>query len=102
MDINAAVGSELNISNAKLLALKQFRDSSLFDAAEIAALTYADAITLSGSDVTDDLFLQLRVYYNDDQILELTAAIAWENASSKFNRALRIPSQNLWDLEDKT
>jgi len=22
--------------------------------------------------------------------------IAWENASSKFNRALRIPSQRLW------
>jgi len=28
--------------------------------------------------------------------LELTMAIAWENASSKFNRALRIPSQQLW------
>ena len=28
--------------------------------------------------------------------MELTAAIAWENASSKFNRALRVPSQDLW------
>jgi hypothetical protein len=28
--------------------------------------------------------------------VELTAAIAWENASSRFNRALRVPSQQLW------
>jgi hypothetical protein len=28
--------------------------------------------------------------------VELTEIVAWENASSKFNRALRIPSQNLW------
>jgi hypothetical protein len=28
--------------------------------------------------------------------VELTATIAWENASSKYNRALRIPSQGLW------
>jgi hypothetical protein len=29
-------------------------------------------------------------------VVELTAAIAWENASSRFNRALRAPSQRLW------
>jgi len=28
--------------------------------------------------------------------VELTASIAWENASSKFNRAIRVPSHNLW------
>lgn len=34
--------------------------------------------------------------YDDDALVELTAIVAWENASSKFNRALRIPSQGLW------
>jgi hypothetical protein len=28
--------------------------------------------------------------------VELTEIVAWENASAKFNRALRIPSQRLW------
>jgi hypothetical protein len=28
--------------------------------------------------------------------VELTAIVAWENASSKFNRAFRVPSQGLW------
>ena len=39
---------------------------------------------------------RLREFYDDDAIVEITATIAWENASSKFNRALRVPSQNLW------
>ena len=44
----------------------------------------------------DELFARLHVAYDDDTIVELTMTIAWENASSKFNRALRIPSQRLW------
>jgi alkylhydroperoxidase family enzyme len=60
------------------------------------ALEYADAMTITGREVSDELFARLRSVYDDDAIIELTAAIAWENASSKFNRALRIPSQQLW------
>ena len=60
------------------------------------ALEYADAITITGREVSDELFARLRDFYDDDAIVELTAAIAWENASSKFNRALRVPSQQLW------
>ncbi|HWS52897.1 MAG TPA: hypothetical protein VN228_02115 [Pyrinomonadaceae bacterium] len=46
--------------------------------------------------MSDELFTRLRGFFDDDQIVELTEVVAWENASSKFNRALRIPSQNLW------
>ena len=53
-------------------------------------------MTLTDRDVDDDLFARLRAHYDDDQIVELTATIAWENASSTFNRALRVPSQGLW------
>ena len=60
------------------------------------ALEYADAITQSERDIEDDLFARLRSHYADDAIAELTEIVAWENASSKFNRALRIPSQGLW------
>ena len=68
----------------------------MFTEAEKLALEYADAITLSDRDVDDDLFARLRAIYDEDTIVELTMTIAWENASSKFNRALRIPSQRLW------
>jgi alkylhydroperoxidase family enzyme len=90
------VGSKLGVSDDKILALPDYATSPLYDEAERAALEYADCMTISGRDVEDELFARLRRFYDDDALVELTATIAWENASSKFNRALRIPSQGLW------
>ena len=59
-------------------------------------LEFADAMTITGREVSDELFARVREHFDDDAIVELTEIVAWENASSKFNRALRIPSQNLW------
>ena len=59
-------------------------------------LEYADSITLTERDVDDELFTRLEQAFTADEIVELTAVIAWENSSSKFNRALRIESQGLW------
>ncbi len=84
------------MSDEKILALADYATSSLYTDAERVALEYADAITLSDRDVDDELFTRLRRFYDDDALVELTAIIAWENASSKFNRALRVPSQGLW------
>lgn len=53
-------------------------------------------MTITGREVGDDLFARLRAVYDEDALVELTAIVAWENASSKFNRALRISSQGLW------
>ncbi len=60
------------------------------------ALEYADAMTDTSRDVDDALFARLKQHYDDDAIAELTMLIAWENASSRFNRAFRIPSQGFW------
>jgi alkylhydroperoxidase family enzyme len=86
----------LGISDEKLRTLDDYERSELFDNRERVALRYADAITLSDRDVDDALFAEVRSLFDDDAIVELTEIIAWENASSKFNRALRIPSQGLW------
>ena len=90
------MGSQLGVSDEKILALAQYATSPFYTDAERVALEYADCITLSDRDVDDALFARLRRFYDDDTLVELTAVIAWENASSKFNRALRIPSQGLW------
>ena len=91
------MGSELGVSEEKILALNEYAESPLYDAKEKAALEYADAITLSDRDVDDDLFARVRGFFDEEALVELTAAIAWENSSSKFNRALRVPSQGLWE-----
>ena len=53
-------------------------------------------MTRTGEEITDQLFDRLRGHFDDDQIVELTMIVAWENSSSKFNQALRVPSQRLW------
>ena len=84
------------MSDEKILALPAYATSPLYTDGERVALEYADAITLSDREVEDELFDRLRRFYSDDALVELTALIAWENASSKFNRALRVSSQGLW------
>ena len=93
------MGSELGLTREKIEALAEYRTSPLYSAEERLALEYADAMTITGREVTDQFFESLRGSYSDDAIVELTAIIAWENASSKFNRALRVPSQKLWRRE---
>ena len=96
------MGSELGVSDEKILSVAGYATSSLFDEAERVALEYAECMTITGREVSDELFARLRVYYDDDALVELTEIIAWENASSKFNRALRIPSQNLWKRHEES
>ena len=90
------MGSELGISEEKILALADYANSPLYNEVEKTTLEYADNMTITGHEVSDELFARLREIYDDDALVELTEIIAWENASSKFNRALRIPSQGLW------
>ena len=88
--------SALGVPEEKILALEDYAASPLYTSTESTVLEYADAMTRSDVDVDDDLFARLSEILGEDEIIELTAAIAWENASSKFNRALRIESQGLW------
>ena len=90
------MGSTLGISAEKLLALTEWEPGPLFDETERLVLEYADAITITDRDVSDELFARVRARFDEDAIIELTEIVAWENASSKFNRALRVPSQGLW------
>ena len=95
------MGSELGIPDEKILALNEYATSALYEERERVALQYADAITLSERDVDEALFERVRGLFGEDAAVELTAVIAWENASSKFNRALRVPSQGLWKRGDR-
>jgi len=90
------VSSRFGTSTEKIEALHDYAKSPLFSDAEKVALEYADAITDTRRDVDDGLLARLQRHYDDDTIAELTMIIAWENSSSRFNRAFRIPSQEFW------
>ena len=90
------MGSAAGLSDEKLEALGHYAESPIFDGRERAALAYADAVTRTGAEIPDRLFEELRRHFGDDELVELTMIIAWENSSSKFNHALGVPSQHLW------
>ena len=90
------MSSELGVSDEKILALDEYATSPLYEERERAALEYAERMTITDQDVDYELFSRLRRFFDEDALVELTAAIAWENSSSKFNRALHVPSQHLW------
>jgi alkylhydroperoxidase family enzyme len=50
-------------------------------------------MTRSDLGVDDALFARLKDHFDDDAIIELTAIIAYQNMSSKFNAALGVPAQ---------
>ena len=79
----------------KIDALENWRESELFSPAEAAALDYAEHMTDSKLQVTDECFEQLKAHFDEAAIVELTALIAVQNMSSKFNSALGIEPQGL-------
>ena len=76
-----------------------FATSAHYSAAERAALAYAEAMTITGQKVTDELFAEVRRHYSEAQVVELTAAVALENFRSKFNVALGVESQGFCVLK---
>ena len=78
----------------KITALTNWRESTLFDDTERLALDYAETMTHTDLQVTDEQFNALKTYFDDESIVELTGLIAFQNMSCKFNNALDIPSQD--------
>lgn len=93
VDLNAATLVQRGAALEKVEALSRWRDSDLFAPREQAALAYAEAMTVTGEGVTEATFQALRTHYDDDAIIELTALVAFQNLSSKFNAALGVPPQ---------
>ena len=83
---------------AKVAEAADWRTSTRFSAAERVALEYADRVTYTDQTVDDELFGRLKQHYTEAQIVELTAAIAFESFRSKFNPPLAIEAQGFCPL----
>jgi uncharacterized peroxidase-related enzyme len=90
VDLNGSRALERGVAPGRLDALAHHAASPLFDAREKAALAFADAVTLPGSAVPPELRRALRTAFTGDAIVELSALVAFQNMSSKFNAALDV------------
>jgi AhpD family alkylhydroperoxidase len=103
VDLNSATLLRRGVPLAKVEALEKWQESHFFDETERAALEYAENMTRSDrGGVGDELMARLRRHFDDDGIVELTALIAFQNMSSKFNSALGVPSQGFCSIPRPT
>ncbi len=93
MDIGSAVSRTNGVSAEKIQALPNYRNSALFSEKERLVLEYADGITRTPVEVKDALFAKLREKFNEAQLVELTATLAWENYRARFDHALGVEAE---------
>jgi alkylhydroperoxidase family enzyme len=77
----------------KIRAGVHWRDSDLSDLftdTERLTLEYAEAVTATPPEVSDDLMTRLRAKFDDAQLVELTETIAFENVRSRVNAAFGL------------
>jgi AhpD family alkylhydroperoxidase len=95
LDFGTRQASQLGVTDEQLVALPDYEHSPLFGEEERAVLRYADAMTRTPVHVPDALFDALKARYSDRQILEITAAIAWENFHARVNHALDLEAEGV-------
>lgn len=78
-----------------------WRDSKLFSPAERIAFEYAERITYTDREVDDALFVELKKHFTEAQLVELTAAVAFENFRSKFNPTLGVAAQGFCVIQKR-
>ncbi|MBS0515865.1 MAG: carboxymuconolactone decarboxylase family protein [Proteobacteria bacterium] len=80
----------------RLDCLCVWRETSLFDARERAALAWAEALTLlAQSHAPDDVYGEVRAQFDDKALADLTLAIALINAFNRFGVGFRLaPAQH--------
>ena len=63
---------------------------------EMALLRMADSMADTPSNVSDEVYAELRQYFSEEQLIELAAAAARENFRARFNRVFNVASDGLY------
>ncbi len=93
MDFGYYVSRTNGMPVAKLEQVSQWRTSDVYTPLERKVLEYAEAMTATPPEVTDEMVAGLRDDLDDAQLVELTEIISVENLRSRTNSALGLTSQ---------
>ena len=97
-DISASALLKNGVSMELIFSLENYESNPAFSEKERAALAYAETMTDSSRRVDDVLMSRLKKIFAEDELVELTAWIAFQNLSSKFNSALDVPAQGFCQM----
>lgn len=67
-----------------------YRRSPLFDEKEKTTMLYAERMTRGAAAIREGTIEELRKFYTDEQIVELTMVICVANWTNRFNDALQV------------
>ncbi|MBI1941765.1 MAG: carboxymuconolactone decarboxylase family protein [Acidobacteria bacterium] len=87
------MGRQSGVTEGQLQDLPRYGGSQAFSPLEKLVLDYAVEMTKTPVEVPDALFSELRRHFNEAQLVELTASIAWENYRARFDHAFGIEAQ---------
>jgi len=100
VDIGRSFAIKASMNEAKFDALDQYRTSSLFSAAERAALDYVTELT-NNKEVNPNTFAHLARHYSEREICEIVWLVASEHLYNMTNIGLNIHSDMLCDISRK-
>ncbi len=91
VDLGSQICRNSGFSDEELLAIPHYQSSELFTDREKAALDYTVAVMRTPVEVTDELFARVRSFFDDSQLVEITALLTLVNVD-RFNAAFGIGS----------
>jgi len=83
------------LTDEDVMAIRQGRLDG-FAGPELALLRMADAMADTPSNVSDELYSELRRHFSEEQLIELAASAARENFRARFNRVFNVGSDGLY------
>ena len=93
--MNSAVGRKAGLTDEKLVAVAR-GDLSPFSRDELLVIELADAMVATPSNISDELYARLREKFSEEQLLQLSAQIAFENYRARLNRVFDVGSDELY------
>jgi alkylhydroperoxidase family enzyme len=89
------VGRKAGLSDEKLRAVLG-DDSSPFNDVERLVIELADAMVTAPSNISDDLYARLRKEFSEEQLMQLSGHIAFENYRARWNRVFDVGSDHVY------
>ena len=97
IDFGHFISRSSGMAASKLEDLPAWRESAAYTPLERRVLEYAEAMTATPPEVTDEMVARLREELDAAQLIELTEMISVENLRSRTNSALGLTSQGFSD-----
>jgi alkylhydroperoxidase family enzyme len=94
------VGRKAGLSDEKLRAVLG-DDSSPFNEIERLVIELADAMVTAPANISDDLYARLSKEFSEEQLMQLSAHIGFENYRARWNRVFDVESDHVYNPQDR-